>query len=91
MGASPPHYHPAYGWRLDRVPGQRITAYETENGSLFHLPLVVLLNDRIRGEGGIWMSRAEAEQLHAELCYMLTEDPAAALDCQRSDATRTRS
>ncbi|MFF2013992.1 hypothetical protein ACFVWY_33705 [Streptomyces sp. NPDC058195] len=85
MGVAPPHYHPAYGWRLDRIPGQRIAEYEIEHQTLFHLPLMILLNGRMRGEGGVWMSRAELEQLHAELCYMLTDDPGAALDCQWPD------
>ncbi|MFE6404790.1 hypothetical protein [Streptomyces alboflavus] len=32
---------------------------------------MVLLNGQMRGDSGLWMSLAEAEQLHSELCRRL--------------------
>lgn len=77
-----PRYAPGVGWRLDRIPGRRVAAYEIEEQSRYFFPLMVLLNGRLRGESGVWMSRAELEQLHAELCYILGDDWTKDLDCQ---------
>ncbi|MFB6943493.1 hypothetical protein ACFWGL_12365 [Streptomyces sp. NPDC060286] len=72
MGA-PPRYNPAHGWRLDRIPGRRVQRVEDpkDGQTRYVLPLMILLNGTMRGESGIWMSGAELEALHAELCLIL--------------------
>ncbi|MHB9860010.1 hypothetical protein [Streptomyces sp. YIM S03343] len=61
--------NPAKGWRIDRVPGKRVTT--TDEG--VRLPLWLLYDGRHKADTVFRLSPAEAEQLHAELCYALGE------------------
>ncbi|CAM5600040.1 hypothetical protein GCM10010329_50050 [Streptomyces spiroverticillatus] len=71
----PPKYRPDAGWRLDRIPAQRVQRVEHDGDpDRIFLPLMVMLNGKMRGDSGVWMSPAEAEQLHAELCNVLGGD-----------------
>ncbi len=63
-------YNPARGWRLDRIPGKRVTQIDgTDQG--VSLPLWVVRDGEHKGDGQLRLSPVEAEQLHAELCYAL--------------------
>ncbi|MFD7922956.1 hypothetical protein ACFV3R_27520 [Streptomyces sp. NPDC059740] len=68
--------NPARGWRIDRIPGKRVSADE----SGLHLPLWLLHDGRHKADVTLRMSYAEAEHLHAELCYTLSSDQA--MDCR---------
>lgn len=74
--------NPAKGWRIDRIPGKRVTA--TEEG--VRLPLWLLYDGEHKADTVIRLSPAEAEQLHAELCYALGEGEAPA--CRPTPARR---
>jgi hypothetical protein len=63
-------YNPARGWQLDRIPGKRVT--QTSNAEQgVSLPLWVVRDGEHKGDGQLRLSPVEAEQLHAELCYVL--------------------
>ncbi|NGO41933.1 hypothetical protein [Streptomyces ureilyticus] len=66
--------NPARGWRVDRIPGKRMTA--TDDGVL--LPLWLLYDGKHKADAAFRLSLAEAEQLHAELCYSLGDGEAPA-------------
>ncbi|MFI1487653.1 hypothetical protein [Streptomyces sp. NPDC020747] len=66
--------NPARGWRIDRIPGKRVTA--TDEG--VRLPLWLLYDGLHKADALFRLSRTEAEQLHAELCYVLDEGEAPA-------------
>jgi hypothetical protein len=59
--------NPAKGWRIDRIPGKRVTA--ADEG--VRLPLWLLYDGEHKADALFRLSQAEAEQLHAELCYVL--------------------
>lgn len=61
--------NPAKGWRVDRIPGKRVTA--TDDG--VRLPLWLLHDGEHKADTLFRLSPSEAEQLHAELCYALGE------------------
>ncbi|MFI7308261.1 hypothetical protein [Streptomyces hygroscopicus] len=63
-------YKPARGWRLDRIPGKRVTQ-TGDLGRGVTLPLWVVRDGEHQGDGQLRLSPVEAEQLHAELCYAL--------------------
>ncbi|MFD8163347.1 hypothetical protein [Streptomyces malaysiensis] len=63
-------YNPARGWRLDRIPGKRVTQ-NGDPGQGVTLPLWVVRDGEHQGDGQLHLSAVEAEQLHAELCYVL--------------------
>jgi len=71
---SSPRPNPPRGWRVHRIPGKRATP--TDNGVL--VPLWLVHDGLHKADADIHLSPDEAEQLHAELCYVLGdgEDPA---------------
>ncbi|QKW51050.1 hypothetical protein [Streptomyces buecherae] len=58
---------PAYGWRVDRIPGRPIEHVAERQGGGLALPLWVLLNGTYRGDVELLMSATEAADLYAEL------------------------
>ncbi|MFJ2262475.1 hypothetical protein ACIOKD_29860 [Streptomyces sp. NPDC087844] len=72
---------PAKGWRIDRIPGKRVTAVHEG----VRLPLWLLHDGEHKGDALLRLSVVEAEQLHAELSYVLDQDAAPAC---RPAATR---
>ncbi|KAA0917840.1 hypothetical protein [Streptomyces apricus] len=62
----------AKGWRIDRIPGKRVTAVHEG----VRLPLWLLHDGKHKGDAQLRLSVVEAEQLHAELSYALDEDEA---------------
>lgn len=65
---------PAKGWRIDRIPGKRVTA--TDDG--VRLPLWLLYDGEHKADTLFHLSLFEAEQTHAELCCALGEGAAPA-------------
>jgi len=63
-------YNPTRGWRLDRIPGKRVTPIGG-TGQGVSVPLWVVRDGEHKGDGQLRLSAGEAEQLHAELCYAL--------------------
>lgn len=64
-------YNPSHGWRLDRIPGKRVQQIGNGAGEGVTLPLWVVRNGEHQGDSQLRLSLVEAEQLHAELCYVL--------------------
>jgi hypothetical protein len=73
-----PAPNPARGWRVDRIPGKRVTA--TDDGVL--LPLWLLYDGEHKADAAFRLTPSEAEQLHAELCYSLGDGESSA--CRRT-------
>ncbi|MYR93383.1 MULTISPECIES: hypothetical protein [unclassified Streptomyces] len=80
-------YDPAHGWRLDRIPGRNVEQIQDEDGSVrVVVPLMILLNGRWRGDSDVWLTRAEAEALHAELGRTLAGEQEKQQACEDAPA-----
>ncbi|MBI0381338.1 hypothetical protein JBE27_35040 [Streptomyces albiflaviniger] len=60
------------GWRISPVPGRGL---RRAKGGELALPLQILQGGQHRAIAGLELTPAEAEQLHAALCYGLAEQP----------------
>jgi hypothetical protein len=66
------------GWRIDRIPGKAVR--RDEDDGRITVPLWLLRNGEHRADLDLTLSPAEAEVLHAQLCYALAALPLAPLE-----------
>lgn len=71
------------GFRIERIPGRPLRALE--DGRIA-VPLWIVKDGKHAGDTEMVMSIAEAEQLHASLCYALDGQPvpSGAPDCRKT-------
>ncbi|MEV6326463.1 hypothetical protein [Streptomyces sp. NPDC051909] len=75
MATPPLRFTPALGWRFDRIPGTRgrMMWILGEDADRLALPLHGRFDGQHKGDGTLWMTGADAEKLHADLCHALAE------------------
>ncbi|MDJ1138378.1 hypothetical protein [Streptomyces iconiensis] len=73
MTTGPTHHGPTHhGLRISRVPGKPL---HRDADGRYAIPLWLLRNGKFDGDIALQLSPAEAEMLHAQLCFALDVEP----------------